>query len=323
MTSRLSTFEGILAILLVFLLAITLIVVAQIFIHPGGSLIPVGLATLLAEPSATFTPTLSATLQPTETSTGTVTRTPFQPLPTETPTPTVPSPTPTLTASLTPTPTLSPTPRPTKTPKPTRKPTRKPKSTHTPEPEPPDSASLSGVVGRAQLYTLDCEARSAVDLAAFYDIDIDEQEFLDELPRSDDPESGFVGDYWDERGMLPPNSYGVHAPPVAALLRAYGLNAQEWRGLDWEDVQMEIASGNPVMVWVVGNVWPGTAYDYTASNGNSTTVTPFEHTVIVVGYDEEKVTVIDGSLYYSRTLDEFLVSWQVLGNMAITVEEDD
>ena len=244
------------------------------------------------------------------------TRTPFQPLPsstrtnteppptaTPTPTATVPSPTPTLTPTIT----LTRKPRPTRTPGPT----------HTPAP--PAEASVDGVVGHTQLYTLDCEARSAVDLAAFFGVDIDEKEFLRKLPKSDNPEDGFVGDYRDPTGQLPPQSYGVYSKPVAALLRAYGLQAHAKKDFAWEKVQAEIAAGRPVMVWIIGNTWPGYAIDYTTPDGQTTYVANYEHTGIVTAYDETTVTIVDGNLTYQRTLEEFLQSWDVLHNMAITV----
>ncbi len=144
-------------------------------------------------------------------------------------------------------------------------------------------------------------------------------DFQANLPLSDDPEEGFVGSYRGAQGQLPPNSYGVHAAPVAALLRSYGLNATAVKSLNWDDLRSEIASGRPVMVWVIYYTYPGTPVQYTASNGNTTTVARFEHTAILVGYTPTEVTLVDGGMTYRRTVDQFLESWAVLGNMAITV----
>lgn len=246
-----------------------------------------------------------------------VTRTPFQPSP-NTPTPTASAtatPTATYTATITLTPTLTLTPTITNTPTITHtpKPTRKPTATL------PSSARVDGVVGHRQISTLDCESRSAVDLAAFWGVSIDEREFIEGLPRSDDPEEGFVGSYNDTRGMIPPNSYGVYPPPIAARLRAYGLNAEERKGMGWRRLRAEIKAGRPVIAWVIGNVWPGQAVSYTAQNGNTVPVAAFEHTVIVVAYDEDTVTVVDENQVYTRTVREFLDSWAVLENRAVTV----
>jgi uncharacterized protein YvpB len=175
------------------------------------------------------------------------------------------------------------------------------------------------VVGHAQLYTLDCEGRSAVDLAGFFGVNINEKDFLGKLPKSDNPEDGFVGDYRGPEGQLPPQSYGVYSKPVAALLRDYGLQAHAKKDFAWENLQTEIVAGRPVMVWIIGNVWPGYAQDYTTPDGQTTYVAHYEHTAIVTAYDETTVTIVDGAMTYQRTLAEFLQSWGVLHDMAVTV----
>jgi uncharacterized protein YvpB len=142
-------------------------------------------------------------------------------------------------------------------------------------------------------------------------------EFLGGLPRSDNPEVGFVGNPAGSAGSIPPGSYGVHAAPVGRLLRAYGLPADDKRGLSWDELRAEIAQGQPAIVWVIGAVLPGHGVDYTASDGQTMKVAPLEHTVIVVGYTSNSVTVVDNYLQYSVPLSQFLASWGVLGNQAV------
>jgi len=238
--------------------------------------------------------------------------TPFQPVP-NTPTPTV-TPTVTTTPTLTPTvtSTATATPLPTDTP---------PPPTEAPSDDLPSEASIGGVIGYPQSLPLSCESRSAVDWARFFGVEIGEMDFQYALPVTDNPNTGFVGDPRHERGMVPPNSYGVHAAPVAALLRAYGLNAYSYSGYSWDDVRRQIANGQPVIAWVIGNVWTGYGgRSYTASDGEALTVAPYEHTVIVTGYGPGTVTVVDNDLYYTATLDRFLSSWGVLGNMVVILE---
>ncbi len=182
----------------------------------------------------------------------------------------------------------------------------------------PVSVKIDGVRGFAQSYPLDCESRSAVDLAAFFGISIDELGFQKNLPVSDDPDEGFVGDYKDPSGKTPPESYGVHAPPVAKLLRYYGLNAESAKFLTWEDIQREIVSGHPVMVWVVNNPL-GEPISYTSLNGNTTVVARFEHTVLITGYHSDYVYLQDGSYYYATTVNRFLKSWSILQFMALRI----
>jgi nucleoid-associated protein YgaU len=112
----------------------------------------------------------------------------------------------------------------------------------------------------------------------------------------------------------------VHAEPVAALLREYGLDAEARRGMEWDELRTEVAAGRPVIVWVIGQVWQGTPVRYKASDGSKTTVARFEHTMIIVGYDATSVQLVDAYTGDTQThpLRNFLASWKTLGNMAIT-----
>jgi uncharacterized protein YvpB len=232
-----------------------------------------------------------------------ITPTPFQPhtftpLPTNTPT-----------ASLTPTPTFTPTASQ------TYPPTDTPPATDTPQP--PVAASIQNIYGGRPAYSLDCESRSAVDWAGYFGVSIDEIAFFNSLPSSDNPDKGFVGNVHGAWGQIPPLDYGIYARPVAQRLRAYGLEADAVYGLTWQGLQAEIASGEPVIVWVVGRVARGTPVPYTSSDGQQTTVVRFQHTVIVTGYDQQTVTVLDGDWVYQRSVRDFLDSWGALGNMAV------
>lgn len=183
----------------------------------------------------------------------------------------------------------------------------------------PAEAHIVGLSGNAQRFTLSCEARSAVDWAAYWGVEIREKKFLNSLPRSDNPDAGFVGNPNDEWGNLPPLSYGVHAEPVAALLRQYGLQADARRGLSWDDLRSEIAAGRPVIVWVIGQMWRGVPVRYKAKDGHTTTVARYEHTMILIGYDPSRVYVVDAfsGQFQSYPLKTFLASWKTLGRMAI------
>ena len=123
-------------------------------------------------------------------------------------------------------------------------------------------------------------------------------------------------------GYIPPDDYGVHAIPIAALLNEYGVPAVAKRALDWDSLRAEIANGDPVIVWIVGG------YNYTlangipiyytaASNGHYSVVAAYEHTVIVTGYTADTVTVLNGAYFVTMSLDQFLDSWSALWNMAV------
>jgi LysM repeat protein len=104
------------------------------------------------------------------------------------------------------------------------------------------------------------------------------------------------------------------------LLQEYGLQADARRGLEWDDLRTEIAADRPVIVWIIGQMWPGSPVSYTASDGHETTVASFEHTMTLIGYDATTVQVVDAYSGWTQTypLGSFLASWSTLGNMAVT-----
>ena len=183
----------------------------------------------------------------------------------------------------------------------------------------PEAAYISGVNGRAQKHSLSCESRSAADLASFWGIRLGENEFLQALPRADNPEKGFVGDPDGAWGNIPPHSYGVHADPVADTLRGYGLQAEALNNLSWDDLRAEINAGRPVIVWVIGPMWGGSSVEYEAPDGSTAWVAAYEHTMILTGYNQDSVQVLDAysGRYQTYWLSTFLNSWAVLGNMAV------
>jgi uncharacterized protein YvpB len=237
--------------------------------------------------------------------------TPFQPLaPTATALPSL-TPSPTVTITPSPTPTLTPTPSPTITPTPTET------ATIAPILNPPAQAYITGIIGSTQKMPLSCEASSATDWAAYFSVFIDEFVFQNQLPLSDNPDKGFVGSVMGSWGQIPPNPYGVHAGPVATLLQTYGLRAEAVHAFSLSGLKQEIAAGRPVIVWITGAVEPGTAATYIDSQGETSIVAPFEHTVIVIGYTEDTITVLDGGAVYQRSISIFMQSWQVLGFQGI------
>lgn len=243
--------------------------------------------------------------------------TPFQPVPpTETHTPTL-TVTPTITLTPTSTATATVTETPTETPLPT--------ATHTPTVTfspllPPSEAHITNITGDTQKMPLSCEASAATDWAAYFGHTISEYEFQNRLPVSDNPDKGFVGSVFGEWGQIPPAPYGVHADPVAILLQDYGLHAQAVHAFSLNGIKQEIAAGRPVIVWVTGLVETGSSVVYFDSEGERTIVAHYQHTVIVIGYNENSVTILDGSKIYQRSNSVFTQSWQSLGFQAIIMK---
>ena len=191
----------------------------------------------------------------------------------------------------------------------------------------PDSAIISGVTGQRQSLPLDCESRSAVDWANYFGVSIGELDFFYNLPESDNPDMGFVGSVYGQWGQIPPDPYGVHAEPIAELLRDYGLDAFAHRPFTWDQLRAEIAQDRPVIAWIVGS-YDGT-YEYVVNGipeyfspteGYPMVVAPFEHTIIITGYTPEKVYYLNGANIYQKDIKQFLESWSTMGNMVITTQ---
>jgi uncharacterized protein YvpB len=189
------------------------------------------------------------------------------------------------------------------------------------DPDLPEEVYISGVVGHRQVRPLSCEARSAVDLAAFWGVVVEEQVFFDALPRSDNPHEGFVGNVDDPPGTLPPGGYGVYAHPIANTLRRYGLDAHAHRWLGLLGLKEELAAGRPVVVWATYRMLRPEVASWVAADGSVSIIVQWEHTFIAIGYDADGVYLVDAydaqTCYYPN--DQFIPAWMQLNEMAVTV----
>lgn len=189
------------------------------------------------------------------------------------------------------------------------------------DPDVPRAAYVAGVVGHPQIRPLSCESRSAVDLAAFWGVAVEEGAFFETLPPSDNPHLGFVGNVDDRPGSLPPGGYGVYARPVAVALRRYGLDAHAHSWLGLERLQAELAAGRPVIVWATYRMLRPELASWVSADGSVSIIVQWEHTFIAVGYDEEGVYLIDAydANTYHYPYDQFISAWMQLNQLAVTV----
>ncbi len=192
----------------------------------------------------------------------------------------------------------------------------------TPPPTPmvmilPESHYIYDFIGHRQTYSIGCEASVAIDLAQYYDIDILEYDFQINLPHSDNPDKGFVGDVNGPWGQIPPYAYGVHAAPVADLLNDYGVEVQGGKGYTLDDIKQALAKGHPVIVWVIGNMVYSEPVEYIDAEGTVSIVAPYEHVVVLTGYNQERIRYNNNGNTNEATYKTFLTSWGVLGNMAV------
>lgn len=225
-------------------------------------------------------------------------------------TPTMPLSLPIIAVTIQPSPTLPPmlTETPLATPSPTAAPSY------------PESHYIA-ISGHKQAYPLSCEASAAVDWAAYFGVDIFESDFQFALPISDNPDYGFCGQVLTDRwGQIPPDAYGVHAGPVADLLVKYGLPAKSISGWTLEQVKQKLSEDKPILIWVIGNMEYSEPVIYVDKAGREVMVAPFEHAVILTGYDLTTVRYMNNGRFFDIPVEVFLTSWGVLNNMGIVYE---
>ncbi len=181
------------------------------------------------------------------------------------------------------------------------------------------AAVILPVRGHAQRHALSCESRSAVDLLAAYGIEVEEDSFLEGLPRSENPERGFVGDVDGPAGRLPPDGYGVYEGPIAQRIRYFGLEAEAVRGRDLDWLRGRLAEGRPSIVWATAGLEPATPRRLQTSYGETFTAVLYEHTYLLVGYRRGSVLLVDAGTGERTEEDEarFEGAWAALGRRAV------
>ena len=187
----------------------------------------------------------------------------------------------------------------------------------------PESHYIWDIWGHRQYFPIGCEASAADDWAWFFGVDINEFNFQMELPVSDNPDLGFVGSVEGPWGQVPPYAYGVHAGPVAQVLRDnYGIPARAAKEFTLEEIKKEIVSNQPVIAWVIGNCVGGIPYEYTDQAGNTVIVAAYEHVVIITGYNEDSLRYMNNGKFYDIQYEYFENSWSVLGNMVLYLADE-
>jgi uncharacterized protein YvpB len=187
----------------------------------------------------------------------------------------------------------------------------------------PESHYIWNIWGHRQYFPIGCEASAAHDWAWYFGVDVNEFNFQMELPVSDNPDLGFVGSVEGPWGQVPPYAYGVHAAPVAQVLRDnYGMPARAAKEFTIEEIKREIASDQPVIAWVIGNCVGGIPYEYFDQAGNSVIVAAYEHVVIITGYNEESFRYMNNGKFYDIQYEYFENTWSVLGNMVLYLADE-
>jgi len=95
------------------------------------------------------------------------------------------------------------------------------------------------------------------------------------------------------------------------------VKAKAVHGWDLDQIRNEIASGRPVIVWIVNLPFSIDSQNYTSSDGNTTLVARFEHTWIITGYNMNVFTVVDSKWTYNVKISTLQERWDALDDQAI------
>lgn len=177
------------------------------------------------------------------------------------------------------------------------------------------------LVPRKQIFNLSCEFASAATIIYHFTDNPQfspqnelsaEENLINQIPASQNPNIGIrMGDNATESAKIlydnlnqkfgGANYYGVHAPPFIDLFPKYKLIA---RPIDKNSIVYSIKkavySGHLVMAWI--RLGYGEPIDIALSYG-STKIVRGEHSVVIHGYDDNGVTVMDPALGLDRRID--------------------
>jgi uncharacterized protein YvpB len=181
---------------------------------------------------------------------------------------------------------------------------------------PPPEARLA-VSRQTQSHNLSCESSASSMAAQYHGVPLTEADVLAALPRNDNPHLGFRGNVDGPTGGI--EDYGVYAEPILEVLNNQGLRATLIQG-GLDGIKAAIARGNPVIAWVTYNCVQDTPIT-TSIGGQQVTLVPYQHAVVVTGYNSSGVWAndpYDGQEDFYITAD-FERAMSYFGNMAIEV----
>lgn len=176
-----------------------------------------------------------------------------------------------------------------------------------------------------------CEVTSLAMLLQYAGVEVDKMTLANEIktiPFRDqnglrgNPNVGFVGDIYSFENP----GYGVYHSPIADLAEAYlPGRILDLTGGSIESVYNMLEEGSPV--WVITNSrfaqLPESEFATWNTQSGDVQITYREHSVLVVGYDDQYVYMNDplaDQSYTSVPRDNFEASWVQMGSQAISYQ---
>ncbi|MBO1579883.1 C39 family peptidase [Bacillus sp. XF8] len=197
----------------------------------------------------------------------------------------------------------------------------------------PEKIVLSHVPFIRQLPELKrgCEVTSLAMLLQSANIQVDKMKLAKEIhkvpfwigKKHGHPNEGFVGNIYTYSSP----GYGAYHKPIYKLAQQYlGDRAIDLTGQDMESIYTQIRSGIPVLV--VTNSTFRSLSDNQFRNWETpqgmVRITYYEHSVLVTGYDKEKVYIhnpLGKEPHIAVPKNEFQAAWEQMGKQAISYKK--
>lgn len=179
---------------------------------------------------------------------------------------------------------------------------------------------LIGMPTGQEKWPLMSELAAASVATAYWGAPVSTDELIAMLDRSENPHLGFRGDPYGMFGAT--DDYGVYSAPLAEALNALGFTAEAfYADGDRSALTSRIDAGVPVVVWVTHNLEAQERTVVESDLGRYSLI-PEQHAVVVYGYDDTGVRVMDVSVGTSVVWnwEDFMASWSLFDGMALSVE---
>lgn len=180
-----------------------------------------------------------------------------------------------------------------------------------------------------------CEITALAMLLQFYGIAKDKMDLLPEIKKDPaslktdlkgniifwgNPNNGFVGDITGKG-----KGYGIYSGALFHLLHKYIPTGIDLTGRPFEELEKKVSDGIPVLVWTTTTFTVPKQNQWLTWDSPSGPVraTMLEHTVLLVGYDEQHVYVNDplsGRQKVRIEKQQFIETWQIMGKQALSYD---
>lgn len=179
-----------------------------------------------------------------------------------------------------------------------------------------------------------CEVTSLAMLLRYHGVNVTKMELAERITKDNtpynrqgdciyagNPNTGFVGDMTNMQNF----GFGVYHGPIYELLRYYKpSSAMDLTGCYFDALLQIIRMNRPV--WIITNVsyreLPASAFETWMTPTGACSITRREHSVLVTGYDEERIYFNDPLVgECSAPRNDFISAWEQMGRQAVAVAE--